>query len=310
MAKSYSGLDKTEAFFAHYGRKGMKRGMNIFNPNYKPIGEKATEVLKEKGFESYQKRAQDEQWRKQTAEANAKTAATSVGKTAADRQREAMAKATSAGGNSIRRENLVKAGQSQYSFNNMKDANQKWSGGKTADEKQLEFRAEAQLSKQLKDNLENVESFLKQLDQFEKESDGSVSYDKARKAALDYKLAIENYQEKLKAYSEFEMLANADPSMISYHEANNKYYKETGTRPIQELGKASQGYRHAKSRYSEQQPLANKQNKEYAARKSNPSGEREAMNRASSAATKYGVKSAREKLLEAERKRQAAIDRR
>lgn len=41
MAKSYSGLDKTEAFFAHYGRKGMKRGMNIFNPNYKPIGEKA-----------------------------------------------------------------------------------------------------------------------------------------------------------------------------------------------------------------------------------------------------------------------------
>ena len=41
MAKSYSGLDKTEAFFAHYGRKGMKRGMNIYNPDYKPVGEKA-----------------------------------------------------------------------------------------------------------------------------------------------------------------------------------------------------------------------------------------------------------------------------
>lgn len=25
----------------HYGRKGMKKGMNIFNPDYKPIGEKA-----------------------------------------------------------------------------------------------------------------------------------------------------------------------------------------------------------------------------------------------------------------------------
>ncbi len=41
MAKSYNGLDRTEAFFAHYGRKGMKRGMNIYNPDYKPIGEKA-----------------------------------------------------------------------------------------------------------------------------------------------------------------------------------------------------------------------------------------------------------------------------
>lgn len=43
MAKSYNGLDRTEAFFAHYGRKDMKRGMNIFNPDYKPIGEKAQE---------------------------------------------------------------------------------------------------------------------------------------------------------------------------------------------------------------------------------------------------------------------------
>ena len=41
MAKNYNGLDRTEAFFAHYGRKGMKRGMNIYNPDYKPIGEKA-----------------------------------------------------------------------------------------------------------------------------------------------------------------------------------------------------------------------------------------------------------------------------
>lgn len=41
MAKSYNGLDRTEAFFAHYGRKGMKRGMNIYNPDYKPVGEKA-----------------------------------------------------------------------------------------------------------------------------------------------------------------------------------------------------------------------------------------------------------------------------
>lgn len=45
MAKSYKGIDRADAFFAHYGRKGMKRGMNIFNPNYKPIGEKAQGTL-------------------------------------------------------------------------------------------------------------------------------------------------------------------------------------------------------------------------------------------------------------------------
>ena len=38
---AYNGIDRSDAFFAHYGRKGMKRGMNIFNPDYKPIGEKA-----------------------------------------------------------------------------------------------------------------------------------------------------------------------------------------------------------------------------------------------------------------------------
>lgn len=41
MSKTYNGNDKIDKFFAHYGRKGMKRGENIFNPNYKPIGEKA-----------------------------------------------------------------------------------------------------------------------------------------------------------------------------------------------------------------------------------------------------------------------------
>lgn len=41
MAKEYTGMEVINNFFAHYGRKGMKRGMNIFNPNYKPIGEKA-----------------------------------------------------------------------------------------------------------------------------------------------------------------------------------------------------------------------------------------------------------------------------
>lgn len=36
---NYSGIDKIDSFFAHYGRKGMKRGKNIFNPDYKPVGE-------------------------------------------------------------------------------------------------------------------------------------------------------------------------------------------------------------------------------------------------------------------------------
>lgn len=109
---TYSGIDKVGEFFAHYGRKGMKRGMNIFNPKYKPIGEKATETLEKKGFESYQKRAFDEQWRKQNLETDAKNAATSVGKTAADRQREAMNRAagaaTASGAKSIR-EKLLEA---------------------------------------------------------------------------------------------------------------------------------------------------------------------------------------------------------
>lgn len=38
---TYSGIDKVGEFFAHYGRKGMKRGRNIFNPDYKPVGEVA-----------------------------------------------------------------------------------------------------------------------------------------------------------------------------------------------------------------------------------------------------------------------------
>lgn len=46
MARSYKGTDRVDRFFAHYGRKGMKRGMNIYNPNYKPIGEKAKTVMK------------------------------------------------------------------------------------------------------------------------------------------------------------------------------------------------------------------------------------------------------------------------
>lgn len=37
----YKGIDRVDKFFEHYGRKGMKRGMNIYNPDYKPVGEKA-----------------------------------------------------------------------------------------------------------------------------------------------------------------------------------------------------------------------------------------------------------------------------
>ncbi len=37
---------KDEDELYHYGRKGMKKGMNIFNPDYKPKGEKANTSLK------------------------------------------------------------------------------------------------------------------------------------------------------------------------------------------------------------------------------------------------------------------------
>lgn len=34
-------MEQYEDELYHYGRKGMKKGMNIFNPDYKPVGQKA-----------------------------------------------------------------------------------------------------------------------------------------------------------------------------------------------------------------------------------------------------------------------------
>ena len=97
MAKTYSGIDKADRFFEHYGRKGMKRGMNIYNPNYKPIGEKA-------------------QTPKAPGSAMTGDSRYSAPKSAADRQREAMAKAAGAATSSgaqaqekTRREKLLEA---------------------------------------------------------------------------------------------------------------------------------------------------------------------------------------------------------
>lgn len=64
MGKTYNGNDKVDNFFAHYGRKGMKRGENIFNPNYKPIGEKAKgpssqSEAQQRAFEASQRYAVD-----------------------------------------------------------------------------------------------------------------------------------------------------------------------------------------------------------------------------------------------------------
>lgn len=44
MSNTYNGNDRVDNFFAHYGRKGMKKGMNIFNPDYTPIGKKAKQL--------------------------------------------------------------------------------------------------------------------------------------------------------------------------------------------------------------------------------------------------------------------------
>lgn len=124
MAKSYSGVDKTENFFAHYGRKGMKRGMNIYNPDYKPVGEKAKgpQVPKAPGnanlpatdpryaVKKGSLAATDPRYKKQT-ETSAK-----------DREREAMdkaAKAATALGVKSKRERLLEAERKRQLSNGM-----------------------------------------------------------------------------------------------------------------------------------------------------------------------------------------------
>lgn len=82
---TYSGIDKVGEFFAHYGRKGMKRGRNIFNPDYKPVGEIA------KGPQAPGAK-QSSGLAKSTIKSVPKASATS----AADRQREAMNRAAGA----------------------------------------------------------------------------------------------------------------------------------------------------------------------------------------------------------------------
>ena len=82
---TYSGIDKVGEFFAHYGRKGMKRGRNIFNPDYKPVGEIA------KGPQAPGAK-QSGGLAKKTIKSVPKASATS----AADRQREAMNRAAGA----------------------------------------------------------------------------------------------------------------------------------------------------------------------------------------------------------------------
>lgn len=82
---NYSGIDKIDSFFAHYGRKGMKRGKNIFNPDYKPVGEVA------KGPQAPGAK-QSSGLAKSTIKSAPKSSATS----AADRQREAMNRAAGA----------------------------------------------------------------------------------------------------------------------------------------------------------------------------------------------------------------------
>lgn len=122
VKSEYKGIDKADRFFEHYGRKGMKRGMNIFNPNYKPIGEKA-QGPKAPGAGSSSSK---------TPSAMSGDSRYAAPKSAADRQREAMnraAGAATASGAKSTREKLLEAErkrqakivQDKYGFNEKDD---------------------------------------------------------------------------------------------------------------------------------------------------------------------------------------------
>ena len=250
MAKSYSGLDKTEAFFAHYGRKGMKRGMNIYNPDYKPVGEKA------KG--------------------------TSDGKIA---QRSISAKPTTY--------KSAMSGDPRYSNSPKISVTGVQSSAKDGEREAMNAAA----------GRATIEGSKQRL--IEKSLGGPMTIDdeNAVKQLLsdDYKPSDELIEKTNTAFKKLIDATNSGESTIL-----TELLKDDGKKALA-----------AKLMLMMQTGRKVKDNKTYvkkdetsATARLAPNSEQEAMNRASSAATKSGAKSAREKLLEAERKRQANIYRR
>lgn len=242
---TYSGIDKVGEFFAHYGRKGMKRGMNIYNPNYKPIGEKAKGAMT--GDPRYSN--------------SPRISVTGVQSSAKDHEREAMNAAA-------QRASITGAKNRVLS----------------STEKNIQNSSEE--NRQLYELLvsDRHEPSPEQIDKINKAFETVVNSTEHLKNSNIMQEILRDNSKKAMAMKAMFLIEATE---------NNK--REQMRKNLTEGG-----------------PRIKVENDAHINVEDNTvkGREREAMNRASSAATKYGAKSAREKLLEAERKRQAAIDRR
>jgi len=263
MAKSYKGIDRVDTFFAHYGRKGMKRGMNIYNPNYKPIGEKAKGTLDgniaQRAISAKAKRGAmtgDPRYSN-----SPKISVTGVQPSAKDSEMEAMNAA---------------AGRASI----------------TGAKNQALSSAEKNVQRSSEENRKLYELLIS--DRHDPSPEQIDKINKAFETVVNSTERLKNsnvMQEILRDNSKKAMAMKA----MSLMEATEKSKREQTRKNL-----------------TEGEPRIKVENDAQINVEDNSSKgrEREAMNRASSAATKSGAKSAREKLLEAERKRQAAIDRR
>lgn len=273
----YKGIDRVDKFFEHYGRKGMKRGMNIYNPDYKPVGEKA------KGT-SDGKIAQRSISAKPTTYKSAmsgdprysnspKISVTGVQSSAKDSEREAMnaaaGRATARGEAANEIDKLIQSVPAEH-YENMRallDENY------TPTTKQIDM---------VNDGFENAMKTTKQVDSMLLQE---VLRDNSRKAlavkALTVLASSENLSKKAKKLGDQDKMNKSIKNISDVvSDAKKPRIKVENDARINVEDNTAKGR------------------------------EREAMNRASQQASKSGAKSAREKLLEAERKRQANIYRR
>lgn len=267
---TYSGIDKVGEFFAHYGRKGMKRGMNIFNPNYKPIGEKAQGTsdgkiaqrsisAKPTTYKSVDEKAKGAMTGDPRYSNSPRISVTGVQSSAKDREREAMNAAS-------QRASAI--------------------GAKEQEIKNTEERLNASKD----DDLKSVYAMLIS-DRYEPTAEQIDSINSAFEKAI---------QEKESALLQ-EILRDNSKKVLAMKALTLMNTRSDSYRNLVKKAKAQANEPRIKV---ENDAQINVEDNTVKGR------EREAMNRASSAATKSGAKSAREKLLEAERKRQANIYRR
>lgn len=277
----YKGIDRVDKFFEHYGRKGMKRGMNIYNPDYKPIGEKASGSAM-KGDPRYSNSPKISVTSAKPGAMNndprysnsPRISVTGVQSSAKDSEREAMNAAAG---------KATVTGEKNQEINKLIDS--------TPNEYYEEMRA-------LLD--ENYTPTTKQIDMV---NDGFKNAMKAAKKTDSTLL-----QEVLRDNSRKALAVKALSVMASSESLTKKAKKQGNQAEMTESLKNVSGV----VTDAKKTPRIKVENDAQINVEDNTAKgrEREAMNRASQQASKSGAKSAREKLLEAERKRQANIYRR